>query len=212
MYSVDCECQQMLEVHAGQAGTTIACSCGRDVPVPRLSELRVRAGEGQFESGVTSKIERMVSTGELPHGHACVVTGFPTDDYVEIQVICERETYLPSDEPEVSGFGFLAIGGFLMLALASLITHLWKGLIELLRRIAESFRQPAPPDDWALDPMNQELVVVLCPLRMIASHHETAATTGCRRLKRWLQTVPVYRDLLQQYPQAQCRFLRSVEA
>ena len=212
MYSVDCECQQTLEVHAGQAGTVVACQCGRGVSVPRLSDLRVRAGEGAFESGVTSKIERLVGTGELPHGGECVVTGIPTDDYIEIQVLCDRQPFVPSDEPSFGGFGFLALGVSVMWVCAKLLKLMLRQVVEFCHWIAESFRQPTKPDDWALDPANQEMIVVQCPLRMIASHHDTAATTGSRRLKRWLQTVPVYRDLFDQYPQAQCRFIRGIEA
>lgn len=41
-FAVTCECGASLSALATQAGSTVACRCGRQVKVPRLSELRER--------------------------------------------------------------------------------------------------------------------------------------------------------------------------
>lgn len=212
MYHVDCECQQQIEVHGGQAGSNVTCPCGRELRVPSLSDLRASAGQGRFESGVTSKIERMVSTGELPHGSECVVSGVPTDDYVEIQVLCARFTAQEDDwcgDPDIDNFP-IALGPLhILIGLWGLF---YRMAIALEHWISESLSQPAEPDASAMDPLNPEVVVVLCPLRILASYHDDAARAGSRKLKHWLMTVSVYAELFDLYPQAQCRFLKSVEA
>lgn len=40
MFEVVCDCGNPISVSAGQAGGTVACRCGRAVPVPKYSELR----------------------------------------------------------------------------------------------------------------------------------------------------------------------------
>jgi hypothetical protein len=45
-YTVECECGRRLEVAAGAAGSRLGCACGREVAVPSLRELRLRAGPG----------------------------------------------------------------------------------------------------------------------------------------------------------------------
>jgi tetratricopeptide (TPR) repeat protein len=42
-YQIACSCGIVLSVYEGMAGSSIACSCGRTVPVPSLSELRGEA-------------------------------------------------------------------------------------------------------------------------------------------------------------------------
>jgi hypothetical protein len=74
-YFVNCPCGERLAVKATIAGSTIQCACGRDVPVPRLSELRQAAGQGAFEAGIVDTIRRMIADGELPPWNAVCCDG-----------------------------------------------------------------------------------------------------------------------------------------
>src|SRR5436190_453372 len=48
-FGVDCGCGAVIPVNASQAGATVGRRCGRVVAVPRLSQLRTRAGLAAHE-------------------------------------------------------------------------------------------------------------------------------------------------------------------
>jgi len=97
-YSVECACGESNAVAQSQAGSTISCSCGQSLEVPRLSELRQSAGEQAYESGIMDVIQRKVASGELPSNDICLVSGLPTKDILWVNVECERKWFRGRDE------------------------------------------------------------------------------------------------------------------
>jgi hypothetical protein len=47
-FRLKCECGNCVIVPEGAAGASLACTCGRRVPVPELTELRQRAASGEI--------------------------------------------------------------------------------------------------------------------------------------------------------------------
>jgi hypothetical protein len=89
-YSLVCSCGRSLSVEASQAGTSVACHCGSQVPVPSISKLRELAGQEPYEVGTIDAIHGMLRRGELPAGDRCAVSGEPTEDFIELYVEAER--------------------------------------------------------------------------------------------------------------------------
>jgi sugar phosphate isomerase/epimerase len=92
----------------------------RVVAVPRLSQLRTRAGLSAHETNIRDSIARMIDDGLLPWGQCCAVTHMPTDDVMWFEIQCET-TYSKGGEvhPLLAMWSLLIPGGLLALALRS---------------------------------------------------------------------------------------------
>lgn len=89
-YSVTCQCGRVLAVAASQAGSSTECRCGRQLDIPRLSELRSAAGETPIPLNTVERIRAMIRQGELPVGDVCPYSGRPANETVYFDVQCER--------------------------------------------------------------------------------------------------------------------------
>jgi hypothetical protein len=167
-----CSCGQSVPVEMAQAGGETACGCGQAIKIPSLSKLRELTGKGAYEAGVIDTINRMVASGELPSGDRCAVSGETTDDEIDLFVEAEQ----------VSQIRYSA-------AAAAFVAILCSPLIGLLMILKQ-------PRDVGRD------TLVLTPLRVAAKYHRRVSRSSQRKLKRWLRTVPVYAQLLQEYPRA----------
>ena len=173
---LNCSCGQAVPVEFSQAGGETACQCGQPIKIPSLSKLRELAGKGAYEAGVIDTINRMVGSGELPPGQVCAVSGEPTDDVIDLFVEAERVSQVGNSVAQMA----------LVAVLCSPI-------------LAAAMTLKAPRD------VGRE-TLVLTPLRVAAKYHRRVSTSSQRRLKRWLRTVPVYSQLLQEYPRARIVF------
>ena len=174
-----CSCGQTVPVELSQAGGETACTCGQTMKIPSLSKLRELSGKSAYEAGVIDTINRMVSSGELPSGNRCAVSGEPTADVIDLYVEAERVSQIGTSLPHAA----------LVAALCSPI-------------LAAVMMMQTPRD------VGRE-TVVLTPLKVAAKYHRRVSRSGQRALKRWLKTVPVYAQLLQEYPRAQIVFART---
>jgi hypothetical protein len=178
-YHVSCGCGKRIAVEAEQAGTTIRCDCGQDVPVPSLSKLRTTAGLGAYESGVIDTIRRMLDEGTLPWGETCAESGRPTQDVIQLVVQCERLQ--------------TAKDGLRSWQLAVFLFGLWALLVMAGR--GQQHEEARGRDTF-----------VTIPLRLQRESHRRLARWGTQRtFRRLLKTVPVYARLLEEYPRAAIR-------
>jgi hypothetical protein len=169
-----------MNVAAHQAGTNLECRCGRTVPVPPLSKLRTLSGHGAYESGIIDTINRMVRDGELPYGELCAVSGFPTSDVCNLCVQCESKWIKRAGSDRY----FMMFVG---LVLAPFF------LLPFLLRVARN-------EQTELHGRERRVYI---PLRVRSDFHEQLRRTRNQRtLRAWLRSVPVYAELLDQYPQA----------
>ena len=179
-YSLPCECGAVISVTAQQAGSSAACRCGREVPVPSLSQLRKIAGQGAYESGILDTVNRMVREGELPQGETCVISGFPTDDFYNLYIQCEF----------VNKKRLLGWGNVIRL----LLLMIWP----LLFWVAGGF------DEEAVEHGHDR--GVYAPLRVRKEDHNRLKRIRSQaKLRRLLRTVPIYAELLKEYPRAVIR-------
>jgi hypothetical protein len=89
-FRVDCACGLPIKVTEAAADGSVRCLCGRDVPVPPLTELRERAGLPPYNIAPEVLVEHLLAAGELPPDDRCVECGTPTDGVVPVRVECER--------------------------------------------------------------------------------------------------------------------------
>jgi hypothetical protein len=122
----------------------------------------------------------MISEGTLPPTRECVLTGRVTDDIVKIRVECERVW------KRGPGKGRWAFAVFSVLILP--FWPVWALL------------------SWALlDERREDLghnIVVQLPLRVCGECHSRLRRLSQRRIRRLLREVPVYAQLLAEYPGA----------
>jgi hypothetical protein len=164
-----------------------ACRCGRTVPVPRLSQLRLAKGLAAHETSIRDSIARMIRDRELPWGQCCAVTGMPTDDVLWFEVQCER-SYVKSERRVgitllVASF-LLPFGFFLQLMGISLLNE--------------------DPERRGHD------IFIQIPLRVSRELHASLRRWVTQsRLRRLLREVPIYQDLLREHPHARITTLSS---
>jgi hypothetical protein len=177
-FFLTCSCGQQVAVQASQAGAAVTCGCGNQLQVPRLSKLREMAGKGAYEAGTIDTILRMLRTGELPAGERCAVSGDLTRDCVDLYVQAER-LYWPRDASR---------GRWLVLVALALVTS---PVVAFLAGRRDRNRLPQGRE-----------TIVPTPLRVSAMHQGRLRWASQRRLKRWLRSVPIYAQLLAEYPRA----------
>jgi hypothetical protein len=170
--SLDCTCGQAVLVELSQAGGETTCRCGQTIRIPSLSKLRELSGKGAYEAGIIDTIQRMVASGELPAGDRCVVSAEPTEDVFEFYVEAERVAQVGTSVAQAALVSFLCSP---VLAIAM--------TLKPIRDVGRS-------------------TIVLTPLRVCAKHQPRVLKSSQRALKRWLRTVPVYAQLLKDYPRA----------
>jgi len=182
-FSTPCECGATLPVTAADAGAAISCRCGRTVRVPRLSELRRAKGLDGVESNVRDTIARMVREGSLPWGSCCAVTGFPTADIMLFDVQCERSCTKGGGLSK-AGFALLVLSLFTCFPVAIMLWLLaWDFLTTRVEEVGRN-------------------TVVTLPLRVSAAAQAEVRQSSPSRLKKLLSAVPVYLQLLTEYPDA----------
>jgi hypothetical protein len=165
-----------LTIKASQAGGKATCRCGRVLSVPRLSQLRVAAGEPAHETNVREAIARMIEAGELPWGQCCAVTQMLTDDVMWFEVQCEAS--------------YTTGGGRVhwLLALWCLVIP-W-GVLALAWRVRERSEQ------FGRD------IVISVPLRVSREKQAGLARASQSHLRRLMSSVPVYEELFREHPHA----------
>jgi hypothetical protein len=173
-YSFTCPCQKVIPVDISSAGSDIVCECGSKAQVPRLSQLRVMAGEGAYEAGTIDTILRMLDEGTLPWRETCAITGRPTRDVIEVYVECEK-VHSSSNH-----------GGWLFLAVMLL------GWMAVLLKGAVKEHDPQGRETRVRTPLRVERDVQAVVLKMKSQ----------RKLRRLLRQVPIYARLLDAYPEA----------
>ncbi len=89
-YRISCQCGKAVTVPETSAGTNIPCHCGRTIVVPSLRELRRQSGSRQEAVPPEMEIEALLLAGRLPEEHYCIVCGTNTDHFVNYRAECER--------------------------------------------------------------------------------------------------------------------------
>lgn len=116
----------------------------------------------------------MIRDGELPPGSLCAVSGVLTDDVLEFIVQCESP-YIVNDRS----------GWLWSLVLAPFVFKLW---------LHESYTQE--PQVYGRE------VSVRIPLRVDRREHARLRKAGQRSIRRLLMDIPIYAELLREYPSA----------
>jgi hypothetical protein len=182
-YSVDCPCGASVAVAATEAGSTKVCRCGRELRIPRLSQLRVASGLDPGESNVRDTIERMIRQGELPAGQRCHVSEFPTDDVLWFDVQCERAYQKGAASRRWMGlFTFLSF-----FTCWPIMLFMW-----LMYRDHSAA---------TVERVGRDTVIGV-PLRISRESAAAVKKMSQSKLKNLLRQVPIYERLLATYPEA----------
>ena len=185
-FHVECVCGQRIEVTAGMAGSEARCDCGVLHQVPGLSELRRAAGQDPYVTNAVEKINKMLAQGELPPGPNCMVCHSPAPATFTCEVVCEQSWVVRRGRGQGPSNPLLA-------GLALMFTPFWLRLM-LDRREADE------PETRGRD------VTVRVPLRLCgACRRSLGGLRRSRAIKRLLRQVPVYEELLEEYPWAKVR-------
>jgi hypothetical protein len=178
-FHVRCPCGQDLPVATSAAGREVTCHCGQSIKVPRLSELRRLAGQPAFEVPARDRIRQLLLDGGLPPDPICRISQRPTSDVIHITVVC--------DVPRPSG-GF-SWSWQVILMVAAFFVSCW--LLPLYLIISRD--QPQV--------LGSETVFRL-PVPVAADRQAQVRDYSEIELFRLLWTVPLYAQLLTEYPQA----------
>jgi hypothetical protein len=150
------------------------CACGRTIVVPSLDELRRRAGLREHGLAPEQVVETLLLAGRLPEEDHCVLCGVPTQETICCITECER-AYIKSGRHSWLTYldGFLTLG--------SLGVTIVTALREKDREMGKDRTFPLPLRACSA-----------CGQRLI----------GPAELKAALCRVPVYRALLEKYPES----------
>lgn len=180
-YRVTCACGGETPVSASAAGGSATCRhCGKEIAVPSLSRLRQLTGKGAYEAGTADVIRRMISSGELPEGEFCQISGRPTEHVETVYVHCEKTWKRPVDSIH-------AYIPFLLMGIFSLPFY-------LIRACSTKFHTE-------LEVLGRD-VIVPAPVRLHEDCRRELKRASQRKLRRILRNVPIYAKLLEEYPHA----------
>lgn len=171
-YSISCECGRPMLVAGTDAGTDQTCGCGRAVQVPPLHVLRRQADEPANTPELVIRV--MLSSGTLPEGQECCGCGSRTDGSVVVRAECERVREKSLGSKDEAG---VALVWFLLGPLFAWWAY----------RSSRDTREVG--EDIIFD-----LPMRVCP----------DCSKGLRKssLRRTMERVPVYAQLLAKYPRA----------
>lgn len=176
MYSIDCDCGNQISVSATQAGCDVSCACGETLSVPSLSILRKSIGRDAYEAGTIDTINSLIRNGELPAGDVCAVCGLPTENTCWLHVTCER-TWTRTSPLGIGWFGTIAAACFGWIA----------------------FRINSADEAPTIVGRDRNVDV---PLRVRPEHAKRLSKMSSRKLRTLLRTVPIYAQLLDEFPDA----------
>jgi hypothetical protein len=172
-YQVRCECGESKGVSASDAGSSVACGCGRTIDIPSLHKLRMAAGETGLSPAV--QIQSLLLQGRLPGTRECARCGRETDETCRVSVWCEQAQMEPGGPARAEAAAGCALGWFVP-------SFLVRGRhAEPVQRGEDvAFALPLP-------------VCEACDTQL----------TAPADVKQALRTVPDYAALLDRYPDAQ---------
>jgi hypothetical protein len=170
-----CECGYALPIAASSAGAVVPCRCGRQVKIPKLSELKRLSGQ-QVEpiAGIADYLRTMYLNKELPPDAHCVICQANTSDTLECWVECERTWDRTGKQ-----------WGMAMLFVASI--PLW-----VLSRVLGGARKHE---------VDGRELVVRTPLPICENCLHTTPRSEAN-IRQLLLGVDIYRQLLERYPVA----------
>ena len=170
-----CECGYALPVAASAAGTFVPCRCGKQVKVPKLSELKRLSGQ-QVEplAGIADYLRTMYLEKQLPPDTHCVTCKSKTTGTLDCWVECERTFDREGKQ-----------WGMAMLFVFSI--PLW-----LLARVFSGVRKHE---------VDGRELVVRTPLPLCENCRKSTAR-GEANIRQLLLGVGIYRQLLERYPGA----------
>ena len=87
--SLSCSCGRSVIARSKDAGGSVACVCGKQIAVPRLSELRRLAGADAFVTNPAEAIRKLQSEGVNPAGERCLLCGSNAAVFYECHAVCE---------------------------------------------------------------------------------------------------------------------------
>jgi hypothetical protein len=177
-YQVRCdECGADIAVSQSQAGGVFLCECGTEVIIPRLSDLRLAAGQTRYSSTAVDRVRGMLKRGELPTKRSCPVCGNVGDTVVHLGIQCEKASATDSQDQ-----GILAVAVFGWLA----------GLAAALR-----------PFNTRASEIHGRETRLEVPLQFCKSClPQVTRSTSKRKLRQYLGGEPAYRDVFVEYPRA----------
>lgn len=179
-YTVHCECGKAHPVAAKQAGSEFRCDCGRCVVVPRLSQLRIAAGQSAVPLNAVEIVEGMLRNGELPSNTVCPLSGKDAEHTVMLHVQCE-EIWLQSEGRK----------GNSLLFLYNLLIGWWLGA-------AVASEDSGPVQQYGRN------TSVTIPIRISEDQRTKILKTRDQQvLKSLLNNTPAYAKMLEEYPDAE---------
>lgn len=226
-FQVRCECGGSVAVSEGAAGTRVECPCGRMVAVPSLACLREEAGLPGHRIRARLVIEDMVAQKELPTVTTCGCCGSFTDDIGEVAAECEKAW---SDEPGwfTSLFVFLFGGMWAMLLLlqreerehgGALTLHLPVRMCQgCQRRLRGGFVDTAlVVAALALTGAGVAMMLLwtawggllLLGVIVVGAVGRRVRAQRQTHLRSAVSTEPIYKQLLDEYPETTLEFNRT---
>ena len=185
-FEIACKCGKRRSVAGMMAGTCVRCECGVEIQVPPLSELRRQAGVEPYVTSALDQIQQLLDADDLPAGSDCLLCHAPTHETVYCEAVCERSWKHREYFCEEPG-GFTEI----MLFFFPVV------LLCLIR--AET-----------AETMGRDIVVPM-PFRLRPACQRTSGVPRrSRRLKELLRAVPVYQEVLRDYPRTKIRIVKTV--
>ncbi|MCE9524823.1 MAG: hypothetical protein K8R36_02065 [Planctomycetales bacterium] len=170
-----CECGCALPIAASSAGMVVPCRCGKQVKVPKLSELKRLSGQHvEPIVGIADQLRTMYLDKQLPPDTHCVCCQTKTTETLDCWVECER-TY------DRNGKGW-----------AMAILFVWSLPLFLLAR---AFNRGSAHE------VDGRELIVRTPLPICEKCLDTTSRNSAN-IRQLLLRVELYRRLLEKYPHA----------
>lgn len=180
---LSCGCGRSVVARAKDAGGEVSCTCGRQVAVPRLSELRTLAGADAYVTNPAEAIRKLQSQGINPAGNRCLLCGATSPTLYACHAVCESSLVKTSSSDD--GFSFSKLLSIFLLPKLFFILY-------LMLRKNESQEPERRGHDVAVD-----FTLPVCGACLASA----GGTLRPKMAKELMASVPTLADLLAYYPQ-----------
>jgi hypothetical protein len=184
--SLPCECGGTVVAGAKVAGGTIKCTCGRAVAVPKLSHLRTLAGGDAFITNPVEAIRKQQRDGINPAGEGCLLCGSLSPVFYKCHAVCESSHARRGNKVDPISMVRLLF-----------VPMVW--LIAMLLREKEFEPIDRRGHDIAIS-----FDLPVCDPCAASAGKVTRANVA----KRLMAEVPLYKELLDDYPNMQLKVAR----
>lgn len=188
---LNCPCGATVYAKLTDAGGSLACAvCNQSLDVPGLGKLRQMLGREAYITNSVEAINKEINLGNAPAGKRCLLCQSDSTTFHNYIAICEQSSLIAKDDRAPND---------IPTQLAKIFSWLAFGWLPFVMVYLRKRRLGQETEVQGRD------VTVAVTLPVCDQCCESATNALARRSRKLMRQVPLYRELLEEYPSLRLR-------